>query len=166
LNDIKKDYQNAEKYYLKALSLEPEGAIKNGNYASFLENTKKDYENAEKYYLKALALDSENANNNGNYAGFLLITNRKNEATKYLDKAFRLNNNEKTGLLVELLFYKYAHYTESIKESEKTIEELLKEGIQSIGWNLDKNVEVAIKNGHPNPKKLKEFAERITMSAD
>lgn len=51
-------------------------------------------------------------------------------------------------------------------ESEKAIEMLVKEGIKSIGWNLDKNVEVAIENGHPNPKKLKELAERITKLED
>ncbi len=162
LKIIKKDYENAEKYFLKALAIDPKDAINNGNYAIFLNNIKKDYENAEKYYLKALAIDPEHANTNGNYAGFLLIKNRKIEATKHLEKAFQLNNNEKNGLLVELWFYKYAHYPESLDESEKAIESLLKEGVRSIGWNLDKNVEVAIENGHPNPEKLKELAERIT----
>jgi len=162
LKNIKKDYENAEKYYLKALAIDPENATYNGSYAIFLYDTKKDYENAEKYYLKALAIDPENANTNGNYASFLLIKNTKNEATKHLEKAFQLNNNEKNDLSVELWFYKYAHYTESLDESEKAIESLLKEGVRSIGWNLDKNVEVAIENGHPNPEKLKELAERIT----
>ena len=162
LNDIKKDYVNAEKYYLKALSIDPEHANKNRNYAIFLQDIKKDYVNAEKYYLKALSIDSENASINGNYASFLLITNRKNEATKYLEKAFQLNNFEKNDLLVELCFYKYAHYFETLDESEKAIEELLKEGVRSIGWILDQNVEVAIENGHPDPVKLKELAERIT----
>jgi len=47
-------------------------------------------------------------------------------------------------------------------ESTYRIEKLLKEGIRSPGWDLILNVEVAIKNGHPNPEKLKELAERIT----
>ncbi len=162
LHYIKKDNSNLEEYYLKALSIDPEDAITNGNYANFLKNIKKSYEDGEKYYLKAISIDTENAINNGNYAGFLLITNRTNEATTYLEKAFLLNNNEKTDILVELWFYKYAHYFESLDESENKIEELLKEGVQSIGWNLDKNVEVAIKNGHPNPEKLKELAQRVS----
>ncbi len=166
LHEIKKDYANAEKYYTKALTLDPEDANNNENYANFLSDIKKDYANAEKYYTKALSLNPEHANNNGNYAHFLLITGRKNEATEYLNKAFRLNGNEKNDLLVELWFYKYAHYIESLKESEKAIEGLLKEGIQSIGWILDSDIEIAIKKGHPNPEKLKELAQRITKMDD
>ena len=83
-----------------------------------------------------------------------------------MEKAFSLNNNEKNDLLVELWFYKYAHYLESIEESEKIIEVLLSEGVRSIDWNLDLNVKTAIENGHPNPEKLKEFEQRITMLED
>ena len=126
----------------------------------------KDYVKAKKYYLKTLAGNLEDADINGNYARFLLITNKKNEATKYLEKAFTLNDNEKNDLLVELWFYKYAHYLESLDEAEKAIEDLLKEEVQSIGWNLDINVEIAIKDGHPNPEKLKELAQRITELKD
>jgi len=162
LKDIKKDYINAEKYFLKALSIDSEHAGINVNYASFLHTIKKDYVNAEKYYLKALSIDPEDANFNGNYAQYLLNMDRKSEATKYLEKALKLNKGEKIALLVELWFYKYAHYFESLEESENEIEKLLKEGIRSPGWDLILNVEVAIKNGHPNPEKLKELAERIT----
>jgi protein O-mannosyl-transferase len=162
LHEIKKDYENAEKRFLKAISITPENAINNGNYANFLHSIKKDYENAEKLYLKSISIDPEEANITGNYASFLLVTNRKSEATKYIKKAFQLNNNEKNDLLVELWFYKYAHYFDSHNESENKVDELLKEGVRSVGWNLDKNVEVAIENGHPNPERLKEFSQRIT----
>ncbi len=162
LDDIKKDYVNAEKYYLKALSINPNDAYNNGNFAIFLTLVKKDYVNAEIHFLKALFINPLHADFNGNYAYILLITGRQNEATKYIEKAFLLNNNEKRDLLVELWFYKYAHYQDSLAESEKAIEELLNEGVQSIDWNFDKNIEIAIANGHPNPDKLKEFAERIT----
>ncbi|MGL1931931.1 MAG: tetratricopeptide repeat protein [Desulfotalea sp.] len=161
LHNVKKDYKNAEKYYLKALSINPEGAHTNGNYANFLIDNK-DHENAEKYYLKALSLDPENANFNGNYAHFLLGTNRKNEATKYLEMAFTLNNDEKKDLLLELWFYKYAHYFETLDESKNAIEELLNNDIRSIGWDLSLSVKIGTENGHPNPNKLKELAERIT----
>lgn len=162
LKSIKKDYINAEKYYLKGLSINPDNAGLNGNYAVFLMNTKEDYNNAEKYFLKALSIKPENANHNGNYSQYLLIQNRIDEAQKYLDNAFQLNQDKKNDLLVELWFYKYAHYLDSLDKSEDAIELLLKEGIRSIGWSLDKNVEIAIKNGHPNPEKLKELANRIT----
>ena len=68
--------------------------------------------------------------------------------------------------MVELWFYKYAHYTESLAEAESKIEEFVKEGVRSLGWNLEENVEAAIKNGHPNPMKLKELAKRITTMED
>ncbi len=162
LKTIKKDYKNTEKYCLKCLSINPEDEESNGNYAIFLHHIRKDDENADKYYSKALFINPESAISNANYAGFLLANNRKEEASKYLDKAFRLNNSEKTGLLVELWFYKYAHYFETIEEAENTIEKLINENVKSIGWNFDLNIETAIKNGHPNPQKLKELAERIT----
>jgi len=162
LKDIKKDYKNAEKYYLKALAIESDNAKINCNYANYLSDIKKDYKNAEKYYLKALAIEPDNANINGNYAKFLLITNRKEKATKYLEKAFQLHNHVENELLIELWFYKYAHYLESINEAEKEIEKLLIKGIKSPGWDLSMNVKVGIENGHPNPKQLKVFANKIT----
>lgn len=102
LHVVKKDVVNLDDYYLKALSVDHENAINNGNNASFLQDIKKDYDNAEKYYLKALSIDPEHANTNGNYACFLLINNRKDEATKYLEIAFNLNKGEKNDLLIEL----------------------------------------------------------------
>jgi len=166
LSNVKKDYLNADIHYLKALSINSEDVYANGNYAVFLSNVKKDYLNAEKIHLKTIAIDPENANNNGNYTCFLLIRNRKKEASVYLERALLLNKNKKSDLLLELWFYKYAHYFESLEKSEKEIELLLKEGIQSIDWDLSKNIEVAIENGHPNPIKLKELAERITKLVD
>lgn len=162
---IKKNYAEAEKYYLKSQSIDPENTIICASYGNFLHVIKKDYDKAEHYYLKALSIDPKDANCNGNFACLLLIINKKEEATKYLEAAF-LNNNERNGLLAELWFYKYAHYPESIEETEKEIEQLLSEGVRSIGWDLSSNVETAIANGHPHPEKLKELATRITTQAE
>ncbi len=162
LDEIKRDYDNAEKYYLKALEIDPENNPTNGNYANFLKDIKKDYDTAEKYHLEALAIDPEDANLNANYANFLLCMKRKDIATKFLNKAFNLNKNYKPALSVELWFYRFAHYPEWYKESEKILGSLIKEGVSSPGWNLERNIEVAISMGHPNPKKLREFADAIT----
>lgn len=162
LDYVRKDYDNAEKYYLKALNTEPDDVTYNVNYAVFLKEIRKDYNNAEKYYLKALTSQPDSAHSNGNYAHFLLALNRKNEATSYLENAFILIDNKPIDLLLELWFYKYAHYLEALEASENAIEDLLKKGVRSIGWNFEQNIEVAIENGHPNPEKLKELAERIT----
>ncbi|MEM8506931.1 MAG: tetratricopeptide repeat protein [Bacteroidota bacterium] len=165
LKDIK-DYENAEKHYLKALEIDPENANKNGSYANFLREVKKDYENAEKYYLKALEIDPENADGNGNFAQLLFILKRSKEAKKYLEKAFALNKDEESDLVIELWFYRYAHCPEYLEEAEKKLEELLAKGIQSVGWNLDENVKVAVEVGHPRPKKLKELAQSITTKQE
>lgn len=92
LNDIRKDYDTAEKYYLKSLSIDPESATNNGNYANFLYDIRKDYDTADKYYLKALSVDPENANNNGNYAVFLNVVHKDyDNAERYYLKALSLH---------------------------------------------------------------------------
>src|SRR5690606_31460807 len=65
-----KDYNQAEAYYKKALTLEPDHAGVLGGYAILLKETKK-YHQAEEYYKKSLALDPDDVNVNGNYANFL-----------------------------------------------------------------------------------------------
>ncbi|WP_417327224.1 tetratricopeptide repeat protein [Halarcobacter sp.] len=94
LTDIKKDYEEAENYYKKALDLDPNDVSYNGNYAIFLKNIKKDYEEAEIYYKKALDLDPNDAVYNGNYALFLNeIKKDYKEAENYYKKALDLDPN-------------------------------------------------------------------------
>ena len=162
LKDIKKDYQKADIFFLKALSIKSDDANNNSNYAVFLKDIKKDYVKAENYLLKALSIQSENANFNGNYAMVLFLIDKRVKAISYLDKAFHLNQGKRNEVLLELWFYRYAHCLEIIEKSEKEIETLLNEGIRSEFWNLKANVDKAIKDGHPNPEKLKEFAFRIS----
>jgi len=52
--------------------------------------------------------------------------------------------------------------TNKRNEAEEKIKELLDNKVQSLGWNLTETVNVAIKEGHPNPEKLKEFAKLIS----
>ena len=161
LNNIKKENVKAEEYYLRALSADLNNANSNGNYANFLKNIKKENVKAEEYYLRALSADPNNANINGNYAQILLEKGKLKEAKIYIDTAYKNRSNE-NDLLIELWFYRYAHYPEYLKEAETEIENLLKNGFRSVGWDFSGNIEQAIKNGHSNPEKLKEFAKRIT----
>ncbi|MBK7853520.1 MAG: hypothetical protein IPJ79_00125 [Bacteroidetes bacterium] len=85
------------------------------------------------------------------------------EAIGYLNKAFE-NNHQQNDLTIELWFYRYAHLPEYLKEAEKKIEELLSQSIRSIHWNFDGNIAQAIKDKHPNPEKLKEFAKEFLQS--
>jgi len=94
LHDIRKDYDEAEKYYKKALEIDPNNTINNGNYALFLKNIRKDYDEAEKYYKKAIEVDPNNANNLGNYASFLHgIRKDYDEAEKYYKKVLEIDPN-------------------------------------------------------------------------
>ena len=161
LHFIIEDYAKAEEYYLKALTSNPNHANNNSNYASYLHFIKKDYSKAEEYFLNALTIEPDNAIYNINYSQLLLKLGKKKKAQEYLQKAYNINKDE-NDTLIELWFYRYAHFPKFLSEAENKIEELLNNGIRSIGWDFSGNIERAIKDGHPNPKKLKEFAKRIT----
>ena len=161
LDSIKKDHIKAEEYYLRALAVNDNSSENNSNYAFFLAKTIKNFKKAEQFYLKALDINPNAFNTNCNYAQMLLELGKTQLAQKYIEKAFD-NIIEENDALIELWFYRYAHYPEFLVEAEKKIEELLSKGIRSIAWNFDGNIEIAVKKNHPNPEKLKEFAQRIT----
>jgi protein O-mannosyl-transferase len=160
LMKIKKDYENAEIHFLKSLNTKPDYFVANANYADYLKNIKKEFITAEKYFLKALENNPDEASVNGNYSQLLLEQGKKNEAEKYLQKAFSLAGEN--DLRLELWFYRYAHYPEYLEEAEKNMDELLDKGIRSIDWDFNGNITQAIKEGHPNLDKLKDFAKRIS----
>ncbi|WP_151949448.1 SIR2 family protein [Aliarcobacter butzleri] len=153
-------YNEAEDYYYKALEIEPNYAKANGNYANLLFNLSRN-KDAEIYYKKALDIDFNNANLNGNYAQFLIVLGKKEEAKSYIENAFKLYTIE-TDLLVELWFYRLAHYPEYFEEAKKELDLLLEKDIRSIGWDFSKNIEQAKKEGHKDIKLLEEYAKKIT----
>jgi len=73
-----------------------------------------------------------------------------------------INDSGKTDTLLEIWFYRFAHYYDKFPDAETKIQQLLDEGIRSVGWNLEGNVSKAIADGHPEPEKLKELAKQIT----
>ena len=167
LYQTKKDYDEAEEYYLKALELAPEDADYNGNYATLLHQIKKDYDKAEKYYLKALELAPEDANNNGNYALFLLQQGALDKAEAFIDKAFSYNHDpENEPLTLELWFYRYACFYQDYTESKQQVQRLLDAGVRSSGWVLDGLLEMVRENmQHPEYDQLAKFAEQISDSS-
>ncbi|MEJ2069270.1 MAG: tetratricopeptide repeat protein [Syntrophobacterales bacterium] len=160
LKNIRKDYEAAEEYYSRALEADPKDANNLGNYAVFLKNIRKDYEAAEEYYSRALEADPNHANNLSNYAGFLLGRG-DSEGLKFLKQA--LKKAEKEPLLLECLFYRYAHDPDpkARQKSLDRIKELIKTGVRSPGWNLEDNVTRAIQDGHPEPQFLESLAKVI-----
>ena len=162
LYKIRKNYDQAEHYYKKALELDPDDANTNGNYASFLKNIRKDHDQAEQYYKKALEFEPNHANNNGNYAGFLLAQGRKQETLAYLEKAEKLSGRRDLDL--ELTFYRLAHFPDSYADSKARILELLAEGIRSVGWDFSANIARAEQDGCEYVDELRELAARITTA--
>ena len=162
LTDIRENYDQAEHYYKKALELDPNSVNKNGNYANLLKNIRKDHGQAEHYYKKALELDPNHANTNGNYAGLLLAQGRKQKALAYLEKAEKLSDHRDLDL--ELAFYRLAHFPNSYDESKARIQELLAEGIRSVGWDFSANIARAEQDGCEYVDELRELAARITTA--
>ncbi|MFY4782884.1 tetratricopeptide repeat protein [Aliarcobacter butzleri] len=151
---------DAEIYYKKALQIEPNNTSYISNYAILLQVNTKDSE-AESCYKRIFEIDPNHANSNGNYAQFLLIKGKKDEAKSYIENAFK-NSFTENDLLVELWFYRLAHYPEYFEEAKKELDLLLEKDIRSIGWDFSRNIEQAKKEGHKNIKLLEEYAKKIT----
>ena len=166
LKEIPKDYGKAEVYYQKAIAADPNLTINLCNYAILLKDIHKDYDKAEVYYKKALDIKPNHANYLGNYAGLLLSRGNFNEGEALLTKAIELA--DKDSLLLECLFYKYAHIEDSHQKGESLarIKDLIQSGARSPGWDLEDNVKRAIEDGHPHPEFLETLAKVISEEAD
>lgn len=81
--------KEASIYCKKALDIEPNDALYNGNYALLLE--KQNLIEAEFYYKKSIDIESNNASFIGNYANLLHKLNKNNEAETYYKKALEIN---------------------------------------------------------------------------
>jgi Tfp pilus assembly protein PilF len=158
----RKDNLNAEKYYIEALQNGDADASTLGNYANFLDKRKGDVTHADEVYKKAIELDKKHANNNGNYCGFLLSLGRDG-FDEYMQVAF--SNFPSDTLLAELYFYQYAHLERTNDVSLKKLIELLRRGVRSIDFNLDRHVFQAQKEGHNNPEFLRHVADVLTKDA-
>jgi len=150
----------AEIYYQKALELNAHNVNFYGNYAILLQKLNKDNE-AKKYYQKSLDIAPNNSIMNGNYAQFLLLQDEREKARQYIDNAFNSKDKE-NDLLLELWFYRLAHYSEYFDTAQKELDKLLDKGYKSIGWDFSKNIERAKKERHKNIKLLEEYANKIT----
>jgi uncharacterized protein YwgA len=161
LYKTKKDLNKSEKYYIKALRLKPLDYIHNGNYAIFLHCIKKEYDKAQIYYLKSLKSNPHHTNANVNYASILLSIGKKDEAILYIDNAFKYVTTEK-DIIIELWFYRLAHFPEYYHIAIKELDRLLADGHKSIGWDFSQNIERAKKDGFKDIELLEKYAKRIT----
>ncbi|CAC9572916.1 hypothetical protein [uncultured Gammaproteobacteria bacterium] len=121
------DPNKKNEIYLKGLKEYPKSFELCVDYANFLTIIGKDHDQAEKHYKKALELEPNDAAVNGNYAKFLLIKGEESQAQVYLDKAFNSVDNQQ-DLLVELWFYRLAHYPDYRQQAIEQLDVLLEMG--------------------------------------
>lgn len=160
LKDIRKDDEGAGAFFEKAVQLAPDSELWNGHYAIFLNHIRKSYAEAAAYYKKSLEIHPDEASWNANYAQLLLQMGQKEEAIPFLEKAFGNCNSD--GLLLELWFYRYAHFPEYQEEALKKMNELIARGIRSPGWDFTGNIAQAEKEKHPGIAQLKNLAKLIS----
>lgn len=153
------DDNKKEKIYLDGLKAYSDSHKLMNNYAILLQKLSR-YDEAETYYKNALEIEPNHTNSNGNYAQLLLIQGKKEEAKNYMENAFR-NQTTENDVLIELLFYRLAHYPEYFEEAKKELDLLIEKGISSIGWDFTRNIEQAKKEGHKDIKLLEEYAKKI-----
>jgi tetratricopeptide (TPR) repeat protein len=91
---VRKNYDEAERLFRKAIELDPNNAIHTRNFARFMKNVRKNYDEAERLFRKAIELDPNNANCMGTFATFMSQV-RKNydEAERLFRKAIELDPN-------------------------------------------------------------------------
>ena len=71
LTDVRKDHDQAERFYLHAIEKDSKDADYLCNYATFLTDVRKDHDQAENFYLRSIEADPTHANILGSYAVFL-----------------------------------------------------------------------------------------------
>lgn len=161
LEHRRKNYDKAEKYYRRAIEVTPNNATLLGNYANFLRNIIENFEKAEEFYRKALAIEPDHKIHKANYAGFLLARGRYEEGFRLLRES--IAKIEMKELLIECLFYQYAHARDENLRSQsiKKIKRLIELHVRAAHWNFRGNIAKAVADGHPHPKFLEILAEVI-----
>uniref|UniRef100_A0A6C0H6C5 RING-type domain-containing protein n=1 Tax=viral metagenome TaxID=1070528 RepID=A0A6C0H6C5_9ZZZZ len=140
---VKKDNENAKKYYLIAIEKENEDAMYNIGY---LYDKEKDYENAKKYYLMAIVKGNTSALNN---LGNLYYDKKDYEnAKKYYLIAIEKGNDSAMNNL-GLLYYKVEKDYENAKKyylmsAEKGNNDAMN-NLGSLYYNIEKDNENAKK---------------------
>ncbi len=166
LQNERKDNDAAESMYKRALEADPKHANNLGNYAIFLQNERKDNDAAESMYKRALEADPENANHYANLAR-LLLANGKPEGLVALDRAFQLlRETEQPQVELECEFYGFAHGPVPGRTAAlRNLRRLLDQGVRSPGWDLSRNTDRALLEGHPEGPWLPKLAAVINGDA-
>jgi Tfp pilus assembly protein PilF len=167
LGVVRKDSEAAEAMYKRALEADPKLAHNLGNYAIFLSDVRKDYGAAEAMYKRALEADPKHAINLGNYARLLLASGRSRDGLAVLDRADPLLRETKQPQIeLECAFYRFAHSPLSHQKAAlQNIRKLVEQGVRSPGWDLSRNIDRAIRDGHSEALWLGKLANVVNDDA-
>jgi Flp pilus assembly protein TadD len=97
LNDVREDYEGAEKMFLKAIELDPNYAYVHTSLGNLLRDVRRDYDGAERHFRKAIELNPKRA-----YPYWYLSINleKKNDipgAIKAIEEYIRLGDPMHNG---------------------------------------------------------------------
>ncbi|MBI5646918.1 MAG: tetratricopeptide repeat protein [Ignavibacteriae bacterium] len=166
LEIIKRDFEGAEKMFQRAFEADPSDPTILGNYAIFLQNIRKDYIRAEELYNKVRAINPTDVNIASNHAGLLLALGRTDGLEKLAEAVKLLDSTDKPVVELECSFYRYAHGPVADQLTAlRDIRTLIDKGVRSPGWDLSRNVERAIQDGHTEAPWLGKLAAVINGDA-
>jgi len=95
MENVRKDYDEAERLFRLALELDANHASNPANLAHFLYRVRKSYDEAERLFRMALGLDSNQPSITGNFAAFMYQVRKEyDEAERLFRKALELDPNQ------------------------------------------------------------------------
>ena len=168
LKNERKEMDEAEKFFKRAIEADPNHANNLGNYAGFLKNERKEMDEAEKFFKRAIEADPNGANHLGNYAGYLLALGNVKDGLAAVRRAMSSTDlNQNVVLLTELHFYRLAHGSAKDRtDALDSLRELIEAGVRSPGWDFAGNIRQAQATGHPHVPFLEAVASVVTDRAD
>jgi len=164
LQTVTKNYAEAEKFYKRAIEADPKYPNSFTSYAAFLHHVSNDLPAAARNYQLAIDADPNDPNSIANLAHFYFVSGRTDLALEHLPKAEALRPTYEP-LLLELAFYRLAHDREAWPGRLGEVWDLLQRGARSPGWPLRLHVDIAEREGHPNPVLLLALADVISYDA-
>ena len=116
-----KDYENSDKYYNKALEINPNNATVLNNFAYFLSVRNENLEEAEKMSKKSNELEPNNSSFLDTYGWIMYRKGDYEEAKKWLEKALKAGADESATTLEHLgdAFYQMGDTEQAVIYWEK-----------------------------------------------
>lgn len=145
----RKEWDEAEALYRRAIEVDPNHATNLGNYALLLTDVRNAYDEAEALYRRAIEAGPKDANNLGNYANFLWQVRKSYDEAKALyAQAIEVDPSHANNL------GNYAIFLERVRKSHDEAEALYKRAIE------------ADPNHANNLGNYAEFLEKVRKSYD